>query len=326
VSVLLGNGNGSFQSAVNFGVGLSPYSVAVADVNGDGRPDLAVADKGSNSLSVLVGNGDGTFRSTTNCGVASRPDSVAVADLNGDGRLDLVAANGSGGLVTSNSVSVLLGNRNAATHFLVSAPVSATAGTAFTITVTGLTGGNQLDALYTGTIHFTSSDGQAGLPVNYTFTKGDLGAHTFTVTLQNSGSQTVTAADTKNKSITGTATVIVNTAGPSPPMAGGLSGSAAPDSAGDNDHNHAAALAAQLADRPPWATDSAQHPLAATSGPLVSGSRPVAEQAARTFAHRVPASAVANVRRAPALPSAADPRAGGLRLTDVEAFFAVESV
>jgi hypothetical protein len=61
VSVLLGNGNGTFQSAVNFAVGFDPSSVAVADVNGDGRPDLVVANTGSYTVSVLLGNGNGTF-------------------------------------------------------------------------------------------------------------------------------------------------------------------------------------------------------------------------------------------------------------------------
>jgi hypothetical protein len=51
VSVRLGDGTGSFGPAANFGVGRAPYSVAIADVNGDGKPDLAVANRGSNSIS-----------------------------------------------------------------------------------------------------------------------------------------------------------------------------------------------------------------------------------------------------------------------------------
>jgi hypothetical protein len=56
VSVLLGNGDGSFQGVQNFGAGSGPKSVAVADFNGDGLPDLAVANYGSNSVSVLINN------------------------------------------------------------------------------------------------------------------------------------------------------------------------------------------------------------------------------------------------------------------------------
>src|SRR5262249_59820150 len=61
VSVLLGNGDGSFQSQQTFNVGMGPDSVAVADVNGDGRPDIITANYGSHSVSVLLGNGDGSF-------------------------------------------------------------------------------------------------------------------------------------------------------------------------------------------------------------------------------------------------------------------------
>ena len=62
VSVLLGNGNGTFQAQQTFATGTSPDSVAVADFNGDGKPDLVVANVGSNTVSVLLGNGNGTFQ------------------------------------------------------------------------------------------------------------------------------------------------------------------------------------------------------------------------------------------------------------------------
>src|SRR5438094_7078867 len=60
VSVLLGNGDGTFQAALTFPAGSAPVSVAVGDFNGDGKPDLAVA--GADAGSVLVGMGDGTFQ------------------------------------------------------------------------------------------------------------------------------------------------------------------------------------------------------------------------------------------------------------------------
>ena len=62
VSVLLGNGNGTFQAQQTFATGTSPCSVAVGDVNGDGKPDLVVANDVSNTVSVLLGNGNGTFQ------------------------------------------------------------------------------------------------------------------------------------------------------------------------------------------------------------------------------------------------------------------------
>jgi hypothetical protein len=224
VSVLLGNGNGTFQSAVNFGVGSGPFSAAVADVNGDGRPDLVTANYGSASVSVLLGNGNGTFKAAKNFAGGSAPQSVAVADVNGDGRPD-VAVNFGG------DVGALLGNRKAATHLQITARASVTAGTPFTITVTALAPGNGVDDLYTGTVTFTSSDGAAVLPANYTFTKADLGVHTFTVTLNTTGSQTVTATDTVHGTITGTATVTVNAAA-APSRAATPSGGSAATSAG----------------------------------------------------------------------------------------------
>ena len=79
--------------------------MAIGDLNGDGKPDLAVANYGSNTVSVLLGNGDGGFGAKTDFATGSDPYSVAIGDLNGDGKPDLAVANSS-----SNTVSVLLGN------------------------------------------------------------------------------------------------------------------------------------------------------------------------------------------------------------------------
>ncbi len=92
VSVLLGNGDGSFQEAKNYAAGAAPHSVAVGDFNGDGKADLAVADV-DGSVSVLLGNGDGTFQATVNYAAANAPVSVAVGDFKGDGKPDLAVAN-----------------------------------------------------------------------------------------------------------------------------------------------------------------------------------------------------------------------------------------
>jgi hypothetical protein len=111
VSVLLGNGDGTFQAARNFGVGNTPDSVAVGDFNRDGRPDLAVANFYGNDVSVLLGNGDGTFQAASNFSVGGLPASVAVGDFNGDGRPDLAAAIAYQNTTTNgDSVDVLLGN------------------------------------------------------------------------------------------------------------------------------------------------------------------------------------------------------------------------
>ncbi len=103
---------------------------------------------------------------------------------------------------TSNTITVAAA---AATHFTVSAPASATAGAAFSFTVTAQDAFNNTVAGYTGTAHFTSSDGQAILPANSTLTSG---TGTFTATLETAGSQTLTATDTVSSSITGTSGTI----------------------------------------------------------------------------------------------------------------------
>ena len=62
VSVLLGNGNGTFQTQHTFAAGPHPGAVTLGDVNGDGKPDLAVVNLRNKSVSVLLGNGNGTFQ------------------------------------------------------------------------------------------------------------------------------------------------------------------------------------------------------------------------------------------------------------------------
>jgi hypothetical protein len=92
LSVLLGKGDGTFPAAPNFPAGSYPVSVAVGDFNGDGTPDLAVANEGSNNVSVLLGKGDGTFQPAQSFPAGAGPRSVAVGDFNGDGLLDLAVA------------------------------------------------------------------------------------------------------------------------------------------------------------------------------------------------------------------------------------------
>src|SRR5439155_4573855 len=107
VSVLLGNGDGTFQAARNFATGAYSVSVAVGDFNRDGVPDLAVVNFTSSSVSVLLGNGDGTFQAARNFATGTtRPFSVALGDFNGEGVPELVV--GGGDDVETASISVVL--------------------------------------------------------------------------------------------------------------------------------------------------------------------------------------------------------------------------
>lgn len=96
---------------------------------------------------------------------------------------------------------------------VVATPTTTTAGTSFSVTVTALKpDGTTVDTGYIGTVHFASTDSQAVLPGDYTFTTTDNGEHSFDVTLKTAGSQTVTVTDTANSAITGSSTVTVNPA------------------------------------------------------------------------------------------------------------------
>ncbi len=101
VSVLLSNADGTLRPAQNFGTGAFPLSLAVGDVNNDGKRDVVTANSGSRTVSVLLGNGNGTLQAPQNLTLPPRtgpngelaqqvPQSVVVGDLNADGKLDII--------------------------------------------------------------------------------------------------------------------------------------------------------------------------------------------------------------------------------------------
>ena len=93
VSVLLGRGDGTFQTDTNYPAGSGPVSLATIDFNDDGKLDLAVGNITSSDVSVLLGNGDGSFQPAISFGNQLYPQSLAAGDFNGDGRPDLAVAN-----------------------------------------------------------------------------------------------------------------------------------------------------------------------------------------------------------------------------------------
>ncbi len=107
ISVLLGNGDGTFQSRRTFATGMVPASVTLGDLNRDGILDLVIANRNDDSVSVLYGNGDSTFQAQQTFATGYRPISVTLGDVNGDGRADLVVPN-----YSNSTVSVLLSCRS----------------------------------------------------------------------------------------------------------------------------------------------------------------------------------------------------------------------
>jgi hypothetical protein len=156
VGVLLGNGDGTFQTATTYDIGNAfANSVAVADVNGDGKLDIMVSNGASCSptpcvdkVAVLLGNGDGTFKVPKSYPSAYGTGVVAVADVNGDGKPDLLVAGLTNPDLTGGVVTVLLGNGDGS--FGAGQSYDAGAQRAFSLAVGDVNEDGKLDVLVLG--------------------------------------------------------------------------------------------------------------------------------------------------------------------------------
>jgi hypothetical protein len=105
VSVLLGNGNGTFQNQTKYSTGRFPLYVTSGDFNNDNNLDLVVTNTDDDDIGVLLGNGDGTFQNQMKYKSGSKPTSLSVGDFNDDMKLDLAVTNRQ-----EDSVTILLGS------------------------------------------------------------------------------------------------------------------------------------------------------------------------------------------------------------------------
>jgi len=141
VSVRLNRGDGTFKPRRDYSTGGGPHSVAIGDLNGDGKPDLATANFDGGSVSVLLNGGDGSFRVEHDYTTGDRTVSVAIADLDGDGSPDVAAA-----VAETNTVAVLLNKGDGA----LQPPVSyATGEDPFSVALGDLDGDGKPDLVTT---------------------------------------------------------------------------------------------------------------------------------------------------------------------------------
>jgi hypothetical protein len=112
ISILLGNGDGTFLPGMDFATGIAPHSVIAGDFNRDGLADLAVTNLNGGSVSILIGNGNGTFIPRVDYEAGPGAAGIVAADFNRDGFVDLAVAdsNTPSRLGDRGRISILLGN------------------------------------------------------------------------------------------------------------------------------------------------------------------------------------------------------------------------
>jgi ELWxxDGT repeat protein len=221
----LTNVNGTLFFAANDGVhGPQPWVLppATASLAVTGFPTITTAGA-AGSFSVTALNADGTTDTNYTGTVhftSSDPQAVLPADytfttadagvhtfsgvvLKTAGTQSLTATDTVTATDTGTEAGITV-NPAAASQFLISAPTSVTAGLPFSLTVTVEDAYGNVVSGYTGTVHFTSRDGRATLPRDYTFNAADKGVHSFTgLVLRRKGKQSITITDTLNSALTG---------------------------------------------------------------------------------------------------------------------------
>jgi hypothetical protein len=161
----------------------------------------------------------GTVQITSSDGQAGLPANYAFtsgdagvhifsATLKTAGTQSITGTDTTTGTITGTQNGITVNAASASTLTVAGFPSPDTAGVAHNVTVTAKDAFGNTATSYRGIVHFTTSDGQATLPANYTFKSGDAGVHTFSVTLKTAGTQSITATDTVTGTIKGTQSAI----------------------------------------------------------------------------------------------------------------------
>jgi hypothetical protein len=212
----LGNGDGSFGAGVNSTLGgLYVVSMATADVNGDGNPDVLIGACCGNTLaSIALGNGDGTFAANYGISIGSSTNAVGFADLNNDGRPDLLLATGENFVTSLNEFGSASTTLAPTTTTLALSPAAPTAGQSVTFTATVAPSSGS--GTPTGTVTFldgATTLGTGSLASGTASFTGSLTAGMHSITASYGGntsfSASVSAAD--NLTVSGAPTLAVTT-------------------------------------------------------------------------------------------------------------------
>jgi hypothetical protein len=187
VAILVDGATGKFTQKIEYPTDSRPIGSVVADWNGDGRADLALANNFADDVFLFGGSGTGSFGLPSRYVVGDGPTWMATSDFNGDGKPDLAVVNADSGTIT------LLETALPVAHFNVKPLTdSVTAGKSVQVLVTPVNAAGHLVPSFTGPVTLTSSD-PLYRPVSHTFTAKDHGAYIYTLTLKTAGSQNTVA-------------------------------------------------------------------------------------------------------------------------------------